>query len=191
MLSRRNPSAGAQSLLLSETDQLDINQGGTVECERKANGRSTTDNRGRRPCRDSVGIGGNGCSHRRLAVHHDSRPHLHTGRVNGIQCAGQLTSGIQTPDCLPGVALFGTTFFPFFTAPCAVELQVNWHNLDTGKRGTATSRVVTSTRSSSKPSESTGDFVEIATEPGRVVFTVNTGSLHHVAAPAVEVRVPG
>ena len=118
--------------------------------------------------------------------------HTYTlGEFNGIQCAGQLTSGIQTPDYRPGVALFGTTFFPFFTAPCAVELQVNWHNLDTGERGTATSRVVTFTRSSFQPSESTGDFFEIATKPGRVVFTVNTGSLHHVAAPAVEVRVPG
>ncbi|MFC7959650.1 hypothetical protein [Rhodococcoides kroppenstedtii] len=118
--------------------------------------------------------------------------HTYTlGEFDGVQCAGQMTSGIQTPDYRPGVAIVTTTFYPFFTAPCAVEMQVNWQNLDTGERGTATSRVVTYTRSSFQPSVATGDIVEIATKPGRVLFTVATGSLHYVAVPPVEAVVPG
>lgn len=112
------------------------------------------------------------------------------GEFNGIQCSGQITSNVRTPHDRPGTASVTMAWFSYFTTPCSVVAQVNWHNLDTDQRGTTPTRVTTTSRGPVAPPITTGNQLEIATGPGRVVITITTESLHYNAAPPTEVRVP-
>lgn len=117
--------------------------------------------------------------------------HTYTlGEFNGIQCTGQLTTSVRTPHDRPGAALVSLSWFSYFSTPCSVVAQVNWHNLDTNQRGTSATRVTTTGRGPLPPPITTGNVVDVVTGPGRVVVTITTESLHFVAAPPVEVRVP-
>lgn len=112
------------------------------------------------------------------------------GEANNVLCAGQITTNIRTPHDRAGTASVSMGWAPYFTSPCSVVASVNWHNLDTGERGTTESRLTTSGRGPLPPPITDGGYVQIPTAPGRVVFTITSTSLNYVAAPPIEVVVP-
>jgi hypothetical protein len=116
--------------------------------------------------------------------------HTYTlGEANDPLCAGQISTTIRTPHHRPGTSLVSMSWFPYFTSPCSAVALVNWHNLDTHERGTTPTRMTTTGRGPLPPPITDGNYLEIDTGPGRVVVTVTTTSLHHLAAPPVEVTV--
>lgn len=113
------------------------------------------------------------------------------GESNNVLCSGQITTNVRTPHNRPRISLVTMGWAPYFTAPCSVVAVVNWHNVDSGQHGSTPTRLTTSTRGPLPPPITEGGYVEIPTAPGRMVFTITTTSLNYVAAPPVEVTVPG